>query len=336
MITLITGTPGAGKTLYCLTEVCPAFEGRPFYVDGIPDLLINHDLPSGPVESETQSYADWLPDNGVLVVDEAQRIWRPRSSSSKVPRGVEAMETHRHHGHDLVLVTQHPNLLDSNVRRLVGRHLHVRRVWGMSRALVYEWDQATDPNRISTATKSSWAYPKKAFGLYKSATVHTNRGQRPPFLVFVVLVLPILLGYFGYISYQSIKARTQTPTAVVGVGVGAVPQATAMADAKPFDVSAFVPVIPSEPASAPAYDHLRHVVVMPRVAACISSASRCICYTQQSTRLNMPESDCRLLASDPRFDSFSAPVASPPLGSERVSPAAPESSPPEREPVSWS
>ena len=40
MITLITGSPGAGKTLYMVSMLAKnkEFEGRRIFVDGIPDL----------------------------------------------------------------------------------------------------------------------------------------------------------------------------------------------------------------------------------------------------------------------------------------------------------
>lgn len=319
MITLITGTPGAGKTLYAVSEILPSFEGRPLYVDGIPELKIDH-LPSeGPLDSiavagvkgpvGTDNYSNWLPDGAVLVVDECQRIWRPRGSGSAVPPGVQAMETHRHKGHDLVLITQHPNLLDANIRKLVGRHLHVRRVWGWSRSIVYEWDHASDPARVAQSTKKTWGFPKKAYGLYKSATEHTGRGQKAPWLLYAALVLPILAVFIGYQVYDSVTSRLKPPAATAAApaqpGMPA-PFAASAPQAPMVDLTsqvAFVPVDPTQPATAPAYESLRQVQEYPRLS-CISSVSKCRCYTQQATRYEIDDRVCRDLASNPRYDPY--------------------------------
>lgn len=321
MITLITGTPGAGKTLFAVSELLPTYSGRPLYVDGIPELAIPHHQPEGKIEQglndvDGQHFAQWLPDDAVLVVDEAQRVWRPRASSAKVPPGVAALETHRHHGQDIILITQHPNLLDGNVRRLVGRHLHVRRIWGWHKAVVYEWDAATDPSRVRSAhTKRAWSYPKRAYSLYKSATAHTSRGQRPPWLLYAAIIAPVCVVAGGYQGYQYLQSKIKpgvtpavTSTGLVagsqrgpehqpGAGVG-----TSLLD--------FVPVLPSRPESAPAYSHLRQVVAMPTVAACVASRSRCTCYTGQGTRLDVADVDCRAWAESPPFNPYQQP--SPP------------------------
>ncbi|OYY94268.1 MAG: hypothetical protein B7Y41_08090 [Hydrogenophilales bacterium 28-61-23] len=329
MITLITGTPGSGKTLYTVASILPQYAGRPLYVDGIPDLLISHEQPLGPLDTfegqikttdqalthtnngQHYHWGHWLPDNGVLVVDEAQRIWRPRASSAKVPPGVVELETHRHRGADIVLITQHPNLLDQNIRRLVGRHLHVRRVWGLNRALVYEWDQATDPGRVSTATKSMWPYPKKAFALYKSASVHTSRGQKPPFMLWLAIAMLVALPIGGYYGYQRIQAKINPMAAVQTKPASNQPGAPgnhASTQQQPVEpvhpLIAFTPRFPDDPASAPAFDGMHQVAAAPRIANCIASKSRCICYTQQATRIEISEDKCRRTASGLEFDPY--------------------------------
>lgn len=305
MITLITGTPGSGKTLYTVASILPQYAGRPLFVDGIPDLLVDHE-PS----EKTDTWHDWLPDNAVLVVDECQRVWRPRASSAVVPPAVQAMETHRHRGADIVLITQHPNLLDQNIRRLVGRHLHVRRVWGLNRALVYEWDQATDPGRVSTATKSMWPYPKKAFGLYKSASVHTARGQKPPFMLWLAIALILAFPVGGYYAYNRIQAKIN-PMAIDQTKATTQPGAPgnhAFTPSEPFEpvhpLIAFTPRFPDDPASAPAFDGMHQVASSPRIANCIASKSRCICYTQQATRIEISDEKCRRISSGLEFNPY--------------------------------
>lgn len=303
MITLITGTPGAGKTLYAIAEVLPQYAGRTLYVDGIPDLLIDHEQPAG----EIVDWHVWLPENAVLVIDEVQRVWRPRHAGSQVPPGVQAFEIHRHRGQDIVLITQHPNLLDNNIRRLVGRHLHIRRVFGWQRALVYEWDHCSDPGRISTAIKRSWGYPRKAFALYRSATAHTARHQRVAWPVWVAGAAILAIGPAIWYSVHRIKSRVETPIPVAAQGEvptkasdQGIPDSTSAAWV-PTD---YQPRDPIHPESAPAYDNLRQVQAFPVVAGCVASADRCVCYTQQATRLYLPDQDCRRLSATPSFDHY--------------------------------
>lgn len=139
MIVLITGAPGSGKTLYAVSRLLQeSFKGRVAYVNNVRDLILPHEVLSGegdppPPDSDVFHWFDGrVPNGAVVVIDEAQRVFRPRSATSAVPQHVARLETHRHQGLDFVIITQHPQLIDVNVRRLVGRHLDVRpgvRVW---------------------------------------------------------------------------------------------------------------------------------------------------------------------------------------------------------------
>jgi zona occludens toxin len=311
VITLITGTPGAGKTLYTVAEELPKFKDRPLFIDGIPDLAINHLEPVGKVEQ----WHEWIPDGAVLVIDEVQRIWRPRGTASAVPPGVAALETHRHKGVDLVIITQHPNLLDPNIRRLVGRHLHVRRMFGWKRAIVYEWDSATDPARVSNAIKRSWAYPKKAFKLYKSAEVHTKRGNRVPFVVVaaVLAIVAVPVGWYyaldrtaaKWMGGDEIAAEAATEPATARAG-GVSPPA-ALPVVPPRLVEAMTPTDDHNPLSAPLYAAVVPQVVAPVVTGCIASSRACTCYSQQQTPVWVPDEQCRQRAAGLYYDPYRQP-----------------------------
>jgi len=325
MITLITGTPGAGKTLYAVSELLGGeYAGRPLYVDGIPELLLDHEIAQDPLE-----WHDWIPagKDAVLVVDECQRVWRPRHYGKDVPPSVAAFETHRHMGVDVVLITQHPNLLDSNVRRLVGRHIHVRRLWGMNRTMVYEWDSATDPQRTSTAISRSWSYPKKAFNWYKSATAHTARKNRMPVAVFLFIAAMIGVPLAGYAGYTALfdrfdgdpsvqpDAANSPDTASWGASPPHLPYQDNAVDAVSWDSDKFLPRDPLYPESAPAYDHLAEVKTFPQVAGCIAGEKRgCQCYTQQGSRVWLPERECLDRVESHPFNPYRenpAPVSVP-------------------------
>lgn len=235
MIYLITGVPGSGKTLYAVSTLVQSLSKqenfkngelvkRRVVIDGIPDLVIPHETMGKIVEDEKGNLSSdedslltwdkWCQPGDVLVVDEVQRYWRPRGMGSKIPAEIKALETHRHKGVDFVIITQNPMLLDQNVRRLIGRHQHIRRLFGMSRALIYDWDGCSvDVHRVKTATKTFWTYPKKAYELYKSSELHTKQKQKFP----VWLLLPLFALIGGV--FIAPKAYSVMSGAMTGKGV---------------------------------------------------------------------------------------------------------------------
>lgn len=205
MLTLITGAPGAGKTaalVDLLREITD--KGRVIYVDGIPDLTLPHQ-----VLGDARQWMTAVPDGAAVVIDEVQRVWRPAAAGSRVPPDIEALETHRHRGLDFFLVTQHPNLLHANVRRLVGRHVHLRDV-GMLGRWWYEWPEVTDPAQFRNAPiKKSYKLPKSSFGLYKSASLHVKPIRSVPRAALVAVAAGVGCIGLGWYAWQSISARSK-------------------------------------------------------------------------------------------------------------------------------
>ena len=197
MIELITGLPGNGKSLYAITRTKERGEkeGRPVYYSGITDCMV-----PGWIECDPQKWFE-LPKGSIIIIDEVQRVMRPRQHGTTVPDFVAKLETHRHLGVDLVLITQHPMLLDSNVRRLVGRHLHIIRKFGSHQAVAHEWSsvkEGCDKNREGSI-QHHWQFPKEAFNLYKSAELHTQK-RRIPFKVWLLLALSFIVGGLAWLA----------------------------------------------------------------------------------------------------------------------------------------
>ena len=55
------------------------------------------------------------------------------------------------------------------------------------------------------------------------------------------------------------------------------------------------PRIAGLPHTAPIYDKVTQPDGAPYPAACVASATRCVCYTDQATRIDTPESLCRAI-----------------------------------------
>lgn len=198
-ITLVTGVPGSGKTLWTVDYMEKLRKsGRRIVVDGIRDLAIEHELVD---ETWLKEWHRKAQAQDVIVVDEAQRVWPPVSVSVKPGEDIEKLHIHRHLGVDFVLITQHPQRINKNIRDLVGRHVHVRRLFGMQRAMLYEWDHCHNVGSLRDAVKSQWAFPKSVYKLYTSAEVHTKQKAVIPKALFVIPVAILAAVVFGWRSY---------------------------------------------------------------------------------------------------------------------------------------
>ena len=304
MLYLYTGVPGAGKTLYAVSNLVKRkdFKDRPIFVDGIKDLdhdKINYfDIPEG---ESIQTWPKWAPPGAIIVVDECQRIFRPRPSGSKVPDYVAELETHRHRGLDFILITQHPRLIDINLRSLIEHHTHLSKTnLGIRRKLEWTTGGAKDPEsrtNIREALVSVYKLDKSAYGLYKSAEVHTKiRTGKSKLLIMFPLVLCLIgygiwsfSGFWGRFegeapstdktteavtteeSAQTTKQKTQE------TATGRYETQTIQAEQQKPHISEddYKPRIENRPETAPIYDGMnKSVTVMP--------LAFCLCQVRQS------------------------------------------------------
>ena len=328
MIIVITGAPGDGKTCFALSYVpelqrktsVAGAELRAVYYSGIADLR----LPWIEMEKPDEWYE--LPAGSIVVIDECQRLFRPRVQGGAVPRSVAELETHRHKGFDIVLITQNPMLIDVNIRRLVNVHLHVIRVFGTHRAVVHEWGEIKNDPTTTAAKQMSlkrfFEYPKSSFALYKSAEVHTHKARIPK-RMYLLVVLPFLvigLLWWAYVRVQSsglVDTMKKGELAVVpgkGISHGEdLRSAQVKGDSSEGHVktklellSERVPLLPGFPHTAPVYASITKPKVAPLPAACLYMASKgCRCYTQQATIVgDMPEDVCMQIVAKGYFVDF--------------------------------
>lgn len=309
MISLITGVPGSGKTAWLVNELMTnnALKDRPIYVCGIPELLVDHETIT---TQEAQDWPDWAPTGAIIIIDECQKVFRPRRSGSDVPKYISEFETHRHRGLDFYLLTQNPRLIDSNVRDLVGEHRHISKtIIGIRRMLYWNTGGAKNPaarRDIAEAITSVYFLPRKTFGMYKSAEEHTDiKGKKSKAIIALPFILA-LTGYGFYSVYNRYKEAKAPPAAAseaaasVAVGDGAAlaiqePTATGTYSASPasapasgqlakIDPESYLPVMDGKPWTAPVYaPHNTTITTMPYPVACVKNGSRCTCYTDQAT-----------------------------------------------------
>lgn len=300
MITLITGTPGSGKSVYAVWhEIKPAIErGRNVYSCGIPKLSLpaipmsdaearNWHLTAdkkNPNDPDEVTILSTVEEGSLIVIDEVQRLWRP-TGAGQVSPDIAALETHRHHGIDFVVITQHPSLLHRNVRALVGRHIHLR-----ATALgnyLYEFPEwCENPQTKSARTscvRSRYRLPKAAFGLYESASLHVKTSKRKPIQFFVLLAVLMAVPVGAYALVSSIAARTHAPSDTA-------------ASADPLFVHKNVSAQNASGQGVSNFVDVRMVsnqFEWSKISACVSSETVCRCYGDGGEVLAVPVSSCR-------------------------------------------
>jgi len=211
LITLITGAPGTGKTALLVEWLRTLYADRPIYAHGLNGLK----LPHTPIDA-----ARWhldLPDGAILVVDEVQQVWRPRGPGHAPSDAVKALETHRHRGIDVFVTTQKPNLVDANVRGLVGRHVHLRDTGWLGRHQ-YEWPEVSENLAWKTCPlKRRYKLPRAAFGLYKSSVEHTTVQKGRSLMPLITGVLVVGACVLAFMVYRAIASHTSPKPQAVAV-----------------------------------------------------------------------------------------------------------------------
>lgn len=314
MITLITGAPGSGKSAALVQLLQQLVKGRTIYADGIPDLKIDHQ----PLTDPRKWHLD-VPDGAAIVIDEVQRVWRPRGPGQKVPDDIAALETHRHRGIDFFIVTQSPALVDKNVRALVGRHVHLREM-GILGRYWYEWPECSESIAWRSAPiKKRYRLPKKVFGLYKSSSLHIKPIRSVPWMLAVAAGAVLTVAVMSWYAYGSIMSKMPGGE-IAAPSIQPVPGApvsnVAQVSVKPLtgaDIAmSFTPRLSHDPATAPAYDDLRQVINLPRIVGGVCMSGTCRCFTQQGTDARITSAECAEWIDNPPFDPYTKQEAHKP------------------------
>lgn len=306
MLYLITGANGAGKTLNTLKWIQERAlkEGRPVCHNGRFEPV-----PGGEIANWKQAeFKDWQaePDGTIFLVDECHNDLPVRAPSSTPPEYVRMLAEHRRRGFDFYLVTQHPQNIDSFVRRLIGSpgwHRHLKRTFGADMVSVLEWN-AVNPNCEKDGAGKSGSvtmkpFPKEVYGWYKSASLHTGKKKIPRAvytLAVCALAVPVLF-YFGGRSMYDRTVKTAAPAAEAKPSP-ARPDVVAQMSAQGLKIGVGEyldlrkPRLADFPHTAPAYDEVTKPSVAPYPAACVQMKGECKCYTQQATIMQVSYSAC--------------------------------------------
>nr|WP_316644043.1 zonular occludens toxin domain-containing protein [uncultured Roseateles sp.] len=312
-ITLVTGLPGHGKTLYTLARWKDeaAKDKRPVFHNGIKELK----LPGWQVWDPK----DWenLPSGAIMVIDEAQFVF-PIRGRGQPESWIERLAVHRHLGLDFVLITQEPMNMDSFVRRLVDRHFHIVRKFGTHWATIHEFVNGVRENVAKNrkgSIRHEWRFPKALFGLYNSAEQHTAK-VRIPMRVWLLLACPVVFGIAAWMAWKGTHpdSHAKFEDQAQGQASGRPGPQTAPAPVQknltPLQYAEqFQPRVEGLPHTAPVYDEVTKPTQAPYPAACIASKVKCGCYSQQGTKLEVPESLCRQIADGGFFVAWNQTVA---------------------------
>lgn len=341
MIILATGVPGAGKTLNTIKFVCEddQFKDRPVFYFNIKEVtfdwielgdhkeLDNPDLPP--------SVYHWydLPSGSVVFIDECQSIFPPRNVRADAPKHVEQLNTHRHLGIDIVLITQHPRLIDSSVRALVGMHVHYERKYGWTRVKRITFEKCQDNTDAKAARELAQIkqinFPKEYYGTYKSAELHTHKARIPLKLVLAIgfmALIPFIWYFVGdRLSDRAggdvVPTEASFPTdQATGLNLNS---QNRISRPKTVDDVAKMPLDPEEylklykprvsgiPHTAPIYDDLVQPTEVPKTL-CTSyrkqGVDHCQCFTQQITRIEMSFAACKNIVNHRMWDPTLKPV----------------------------
>lgn len=350
-ITLVTGQPGHGKSLYSISMMREAkADGFTCYAIGYDGLSEDAALPS-PVPVE-----EWfkLPPGSALFVDEAHKFL-PKPGKGPEPEWITKLAEVRHAGIRLVLITQDPRSVHHFLRRRAGVHFHLERKTGHNFATLWTFrpvaDDPQDYHARQKAQSKLWRYPKQDFSVYHSAELHAVKTSIPwkfyaaP-LILVGLIACIVYAVTAVQGWGEDSESSDTTAAELSAsldsplsslrGLGGMNRDNARSRWSTVEefVRLHAPLIEGVPWSAPIFAE-RSPTTVPDIHCIIVGDStswrhNCRCYSEQITPVQVDRQFCRDAARGGVYNPYRA-VRAPGAGQGRpmgeVSGASPMAAP---------
>lgn len=346
MIYLYTGSNGSGKTLNSIKFICEELnpEGdRPvFYFS--PDTQPIGIQEAGVLDwtsVDSDQLQEWyeFPYGSIFLIDEFRHVWPWRDHKKTIPESVDRLSEHRSKGFDFILTAQKPSAqFDPAIQGFIEEHRHLEGIRGSKRSkhFVYQsfCSSPLNPPKLSVPDVQIHKFDKKYFDYYRSAILHTHRDRLPykkliP-IALLILGVPALI-WFGLSSLSGIAggSSSSAPEAAKSLTGGVSQAIQPQQYEQEVAMSYFeyrAPRIEGLPHTAPVYDALTapKTVPMPRGCILVEATGECTCYTQQATRMDVPDGFCKSVVRNGWFDDTREPVSDRP-SSMSPSPSSPSS-----------
>lgn len=324
MIYVYTGSNGSGKTLnaikFIVEELNPDGDRPVFY----------YSPPTQPIGIAEAGVLDWqaaevdqihrwydLPEGSIIFVDEFRHVWPWRDHKTPPPETVDRLAEHRSKGFDFVLTAQKPSAqFDPAIQGFIEEHRHLVGIKGAQRSTHYIYEafcsSPLNPPKLQPPEVEVVKFDKKYFSYYRSASLHTHKDRRSFKKLYLfgaaVLAVPFLF-WLAFSSLDKMLPGDDTP-----------PLEDLDYAANPFMPAALsqpstyiapddywtkqTPRVPGLPHTAPMYDSLTEPVSAPMPRGCILHVKQdtCTCYTQQATKMQVPDEFCRSAVAHGWFD----------------------------------
>lgn len=311
MLTLISATPGSGKTLKTIEIIFDLLNKGYLVYANIIGLKVPGVFP-------IDSYTDWRDLDHIrltnpeyektpiaVIYDEAhehpafaeKNLIPDKQKLAKIREIGESLSMHRHFGFDIYLITQSPRKLAPYVLADVGRHLYLRRVFKFKRATIYEFPEAqtqlTKSTRKDALVKTDWKFPEHLYHFYVSTEVDTHQTEFPlKYMIFlgffVLFIIYILYRVTGLSFFNNDPKESETASKTVPTQVE--PSST-----------------PTEKKSAPKQETEQQAqdFELKRVAMVIETSSDCYAKNSYGEYIDMSVDQCRLLSKNNKGISMS-------------------------------
>lgn len=344
-LNVITGTLGAGKTLFAIEQadlLVSSGQAAVVYQLGInePDTRKLPHLPF-PIEEWADRADKGELKNAVIIVDEFHK-WMPSRGPGRPPKWIEEMAESRRRDVRWILLTQSGDFDHFLKGTRLNKHFHLSRKGFLNRSTIYEWSErfVNNPadNQIARkeAVMTNWWHPKKYYDWYVSAAAHRFKIRLPLRAWAALLLIPVIF-YFalngakfmgGVVSGKGLAAIApagspgpSTPGMGQGMGEGAGMAYGGSGGERGSAIrptsnageylTQFEPVVAHMPWSASVYQG-REVVSQPEIY-CMSSGhdgmDGCNCYSEQGTKLSrIPVEICRVVAREGVYNPYRHPL----------------------------
>ncbi|MCY6411053.1 zonular occludens toxin domain-containing protein [Acinetobacter sp. VNH17] len=321
---LITGGIGSGKSLWTVDQLFKLKDEQPDRVIYTDITGIQH---TG-IISVPEDF-DWRDavHNSLVVFDEVQYKELFSRHNSKRDKQILDLTTIRKRGIELWVITQRARFLNPDVLGLVNEHVHLEKK-ASEAAKVYHFLEAetaiTAKKKLFAFKKYVFQYPKHLYGFYESIkpdAVHHKRSwvHQGIVLVIITMIIGLIAAFFTVrnatnqgISVPGMKSEKSTDsvdkTKLATKSDGSPESKTTEQQNQQQNQVQIVKYNPNQPYAVDYSQFDYQVFDKPVISGCIIYANECTCFTQQATKLDMSQKDCRrYMSGDRPFNAFRQP-----------------------------